>query len=438
MQHNNSELKPVSLNVLKTGVVDLTEGPRMITNEPAIELLQSVFAVSTGSTWRSNNPDHLAKAKKQHADVFLGDITSFGMPMGVLLDGCGRHAEPKEIHAIATKLMEMLNELAHEVHEKKLSEKTIQTLIKEKYQSLDTALQYKYASNASFVAVLVYLDEGGMQKVLSFGTGDAMVVLCDQKKIDVLIKAVNCPNGAPIPFPSTNMVGGNLEAALKHLQVSIIHVSSCDRILLMTDGAYEALPIQEVLSEDKSIKYRAINSSVHPQEYYATSLARSADDTIRAQFDDKKILGPVTVGDDATFAEIHVPSVLLQNQLAFVYTLKEYMAKRAEERKVPSTTQSALQYVSLYNKGADSSDADEPQDYAQVKINAAQKMIEALSDSEVEFTKEDIIALRNSGRYRTTDNLGLGQIVSIFEKKGVLPEAFVKAEAKYKAECRLV
>lgn len=425
-----TETAPFTVNAVTTKPIDLSKPTKIEFFTPHSRLLKSLSAVVAGSTWCSQDAD--VKSKPFSADHFCMDISVTGLPIAAVFDGCSRHAEPAEVKAIADHVMAMLARLATYAQGKALSADDIKAEVKREYEALDTALQHQFGSDVVFSAAALYEDNQGKMKVLSFGTGDTMIVLDNRLSMRSLIAAVNTSLGRPIPFPSTNMKGGNLDAALTYLQVNIDDVNADDRLIFMTDGAHNHLDLQADDSLDEKVKYHRFHDKTCVNRVGIASIATDAIRAIKSaresSHDDH-----ATFGDDFTIAEVQVPDRAYQNKLAFFVALHAYIAKR--------TTEAAAQgkalldsYLSIFGQVVgDGLNGD-------VKVGAANQMIAALNagpdDYRVTFTEKAVKALRNSSSVSRNEqtNPGLGHIVAKYEKLGCLPTDFLVFEQQYKKQ----
>lgn len=441
MHRQDYEPSILSLSVLETEAVDLTRGPIMKRYQPNNEILQSLLDVSTGSTWQSNDPER--KPKKQHADVFLAQIGPSGLPMGIVLDGCGPYASPREVKAIGLRLMNILSQLAFEIQEPLSSDEIIKK-VKTQYEDLDRALQYRFGTTVVFSASLIFYDALNQPKALSFGTGDTMLLLDNGAVVSTIIEAVNSKvavsnttedalnssllsnmTGAPIPFPSINVKGANYQTAEKYLQIKITNVKPDHRLIFLTDGAYDTINLKRSLSEDGLMVCTSITPTACITGFTVQEAAQSSRDAVKENYELQKDKTTITLGDDATIAAMTVPTEARRRRLAFFFELNEYLTRRTKEASDQGVAlqKSHFIFFSQWFKTTD----------GQTKINAATKLIRDLNGEIVHYSDVELVALRDSGACRTNQHPGLGQIVSHYEKLGALPQYFLLDEASYKA-----
>ena len=105
--------KPLPLpgqRVITTLPVNLEKGPLLTSFTPQNGLYHTMATVIAGSTWQTKGA---AKGKPYTADVWNVIMRETGLPMAVLLDGCGFHAEPQAIHTLSEELLVFADGCAH-------------------------------------------------------------------------------------------------------------------------------------------------------------------------------------------------------------------------------------------------------------------------------------------------------------------------------------
>ncbi len=308
-------------DAIQTKAVDVAVEPAFKTTDPEDARFKSLFSVCTGSTYRTNNPSF--QRKKETADVFHGAINTYGLPMAVVLDGCGRYAENSDIQKLARHIMSMLENLTHLLQSQKFSTIDINYIIKEKYQQLDSFLQHKVGSEASFAAVVIYQDVNGQLKSVSFGTGDTLVAMDDGEIVSTVIAARNVQESddffPPLSFPRQKNCNMPINRILENLEIDIRVIKEGDRFLFLTDGLHEHLSTTIETLEDshrKLIVRKCLDSKKIASGKEIVSLMQMASDADENNFfavDSRK--ETITLGDDATVGEMKIPSAKKQQTL---------------------------------------------------------------------------------------------------------------------------
>jgi hypothetical protein len=332
----NSKLKQPIYTAVKTEAVTLLRakdqpitGCRFKQYTPNDEILKQLFSASTGSTWRTNNPEHTSK--KETADVFYGAVNIHGLPMAVILDGCSRFAENKAVQFLAIQLISMLEKLTMLLQGSNFTDKQIKSHIKKQYETLDSYLYTKAECDAAFSAVALYEDSSGQLKSISFGIGDTMVALIEpnQKNISTVVAArnVNEEGLPPLSLPCQRMGKSSPARIMANLEqiIKIKNVKRNSKFVFLTDGSYGHLfSIQKVLDPDTegvtmletSLRGKAIQPATTAQQ-----IIEAADQSVSLKFEnDTRYQILTTVGDDTTAASMIVPTPEQQKELqAFLY-----------------------------------------------------------------------------------------------------------------------
>jgi hypothetical protein len=326
----NSKLKQPIYTAVKTEAVTLPTADnqpilecRFKHSTPNDEILKQFFSASTGSTWRTNNLGQTSK--KETADVFYGAVNIHGLPMAVILDGCGRSAQNKAVQFLAIHLISLLEKLTTLLQGSNFTDKQIKSHIKKQYETLDSYLHSLAECDAAFSAVALYEDSSRQLKSISFGIGDTMVALIEpgQNNISTVVAArnVNEEGLPPLSFPcqptpksSPARIMANLEQIIK-----IRKVKPNSKFVFLTDGSYECLATTKRTlapdAEGESMLETTLGTyAIHP-ETTVQEIIEEADQFISQKFKEDQ-----TVGDDTTAASMIVPTPDEQKVLqAFLY-----------------------------------------------------------------------------------------------------------------------
>ncbi len=305
------ELRYLPNVVMSEPVVLADDLPRFKDMNPSLRAADEIFSVKMGNTWRTKNPAY--KSKEETADVFRAAMHRNGLPMATMLDGCSRHASNSDIQAIANSVIETLADLVDELNGRNVSDDAVQQLVKDKYKKLDASLQNRFASDASVSAIAMYRNADGQLMTIGFGTGDTMVVLRNQDRYDTIIAAKNVvETSAPMPLPRPNLKAISMERVLANLEVVHQPVDASDKLIFLTDGAYE--PLLSSLGHTKTssvTKPDTIDTSIlggNTAKLDIDMLAQ-AERTIKQNFEAASG-ADITIGDDAAVAILDVGAAI--------------------------------------------------------------------------------------------------------------------------------
>lgn len=310
-------------DTLKTTAVNIAQGPHYQTFHPQDELIHGLFSAQTGSTYRSNKRRDFKK--NETADVFHGALSLTGLPIAVILDGCGLAAENQDIQRSASRIMDMLENLSLQLEGSRLPEDQLKKLLKQEYLTLDESLRGR-TEDAVFSALVVFKDYKGQLKALSFSTGDTMLALDNRVQVKTVLAAKNIREQGflrPLPFPCPRIGTATLERTLNNLEIDIRSVTPKDRFIFLTDGAYEHLARQEeeLTSEDQITLVRSSLQNGALQSGTSTlTLAQQAESQTAQDFNLQAAKKTLSLGDDMSVADVLIPTEEQQRSLQiFLY-----------------------------------------------------------------------------------------------------------------------
>jgi hypothetical protein len=309
-------------NAIQTAPVALDQGPHFKTFTQNEELASTLFIVKSGSTYRTNNRRN--PLKKETADVFHGALSLYGLPMAVILDGCGTTAENEDIQRSARGIMALLEKLSLELEGSRLSEVELRERLRQEYLALDAAF-YGRTEDAVFSALLVFKDYQGQLKALSFGTGDTLLALDSQNEVKTVLAARNIREGGfsrPLPFPCPRQGKATLERTLNNLEIDLRTVNPLDRFIFLTDGAFEHLDRQEeeLIEDGVTVVRSRLQAEALKSGISISRLTEEAEEEAAKAFKSQSSRRTLSIGDDTTAADLRIPTDEVQKTLqAFLY-----------------------------------------------------------------------------------------------------------------------
>lgn len=310
--------------VMSNPAINIEAGPALKNCKPLKNTYDSLVEVVAGSTWQSNNPEPVPQ-KNATADVFSLMMRETGLPIAVMLDGCGFHAEYSSIEKLGDELLVFANQCADYVEYKNPTQEALTEWVKAHYAVLDRRVKQKAEFDASFSLVMVCRTKNGL-KAVGIATGDTLALLEKGNTAHTLLPAYNAidknntKDGVPFPFPCPDWGKANLTNTLAQLQVVMAPVDQGDRFVLLTDGAYEAWPCKEYKRKKGNCEFivREINAAAWDAQQSVASLSQIVWKNSAENFSKLKENNiPECYGDDACFAGLTIPNMNMQRLIQF-------------------------------------------------------------------------------------------------------------------------
>lgn len=266
--------------------------------------------------------------------------------MAVILEGLGPEAKNRDVQVAATYLMSMLEELAETLDNSALENNEISNLLQHAYLKLEQTLS-GHPTAVAFSATVVFRNQQGLLKSLSFGMGNTLIALDNQIEVETVLAAQSSSDSSIMPcLPYPHRENTSPESPLRYLQIDIRSLKPNDRFLFLTDGAYNHLELEKQEEEEKrspgdgtpciSIRTYLKARSI-PTQYNCYDLAEKAQNQTNTDFQSLASRSTVTLGDELTLAEVMVPDEEQQQALQdfFYNKAKMKLEKTLSELALP-------------------------------------------------------------------------------------------------------
>lgn len=323
--------------VLKTESVNIKNKPdSKAAPQPEEQELQGIFSSINGSTFRIEEG---GKRKPQTCDVFHGYLSDSGLPIGIIVDGCG-NADPERIKQITVRIAKMVELVLEEIENSSSNKATIKGIVERHYRELDNKLLEERGEDAVlFATTIIYQNAQGELQALSFGTGDTLIALKKQDAtIQTVVKAKNIYDDrghemSPLSLPSPEDVPViNQDFIINQLGINVISIQPEDRFLFFTDGAHDFLSTEIETISGPTHKTSRIEMTTEIREKSLTQhnpaltesvgsiyekVGKNAEEKFKDKLKNKPIdeKEKVYAGDDTTIAEMIIPSPEKQEAL---------------------------------------------------------------------------------------------------------------------------
>jgi uncharacterized protein len=360
--------------VVKTPKMPLTQPPiatklsqkplpafqfRQVTFEWPDKNITNWFNGIVGSTFFTT--DDKIRYKKEVADVFFVALRKNGLPLAVILDGCGPDAERKVIKRIGRSVLELLSATLTNIEGKTLSIDTIRQQLRQDFLKLNNALSHTVEWEASLSASGLYYDAKQQLQLLSIGIGDTLVALAKDFQIETIIPAIlqvtleedGTETLAPIPLPAPRNRSLTPHKVQANLVIDLRPAHPGERLLFFSDGAYQHLACIErrVQRDDGSFVVETrLKSDAFSAKLSPVALTQFAVAATNQRIQAAKEGECFSIGDDVCVGECVIPTAAqadafqphvvsflkLQDSKTLLIKHREYLDSLKETLESPS------------------------------------------------------------------------------------------------------